>query len=316
MAVCKSLGYMNWCKGGFCLRNLRQGLLPFVEKEMLTFHKLLKTQLRHTHNQHVCTTTPKGFNSDCSTCDMWKNLIIRNHQNPRTIQWNNSRLPLLTENPWEVAKMFMPRGQKFKFEASEIDVAAILNLLANCKHFGKFMDRKNILEVIKVRNELMHSSDMEISQEQLSLFANKMLIFLHDLKDLPSVQKASEIIKKIQSGTLHLFMDRTSMDHVDGADTLLNIDMEQQDPDLEQLLLKERTMELFATMEEEGYKLTQQDSSALQLLLDIINSQEKLQTGLADEQAQLRILKTRFLDKGQDESADAVKTEPTYSSCR
>ncbi|XP_029970921.1 uncharacterized protein CXorf38 homolog [Salarias fasciatus] len=73
----------------------------------------------------------------------------------------------------------MPRGQ-FSKRADQCDTSALLNLICNCKGFW-FVDPKVVREVIRSRNELMHSSEFHMSDDWMRDFQSSLKCFVLQL---------------------------------------------------------------------------------------------------------------------------------------
>uniref|UniRef100_A0A672HYP3 Uncharacterized protein n=1 Tax=Salarias fasciatus TaxID=181472 RepID=A0A672HYP3_SALFA len=74
---------------------------------------------------------------------------------------------------------YMPRGQ-FSKRADQCDTSALLNLICNCKGFW-FVDPKVVREVIRSRNELMHSSEFHMSDDWMRDFQSSLKCFVLQL---------------------------------------------------------------------------------------------------------------------------------------
>ncbi|EPY73343.1 hypothetical protein CB1_013165002, partial [Camelus ferus] len=90
---------------------------------------------------------------------------------------------------------FMPRGLADKTGPEECDAVALLSLLNCCDHF--VVDRKKVTEVIKCRNEIMHSSEMKVSSMWLRDFQVKIQNFLNEFKNIPEIVAVYSRIEQI-----------------------------------------------------------------------------------------------------------------------
>ncbi|XP_014046992.2 uncharacterized protein CXorf38 homolog isoform X2 [Salmo salar] len=160
-------GYKNWLKAGYCLLKLREGLHPFTDTEMRSFHRNLVTRnpgLRRPCRSG-CRSKGNQLYSVCVVCAEWRTVILRHHTNPRgMVNWGNCRPPLWYQDHWELAKAYMPRGQAGVKGAALCDASALLNLLNFCSHFN-YVDQHCVREVIRCRNELMHSCEMRVCDQ-------------------------------------------------------------------------------------------------------------------------------------------------------
>ncbi|KAF4027181.1 hypothetical protein G4228_019495 [Cervus hanglu yarkandensis] len=149
--------YKNWVKAGHCLLLLRGCLQGFVGREVLAFHSRL-----------LAAAPGLGPRAACS--GGWR-------CSPRARQ------------------AFMPRGQADKTGPEECDAVALLNLINSCDHF--VVDRRKVTEVIKCRNEIMHSSEMKVSSVWLRDFQMKIQNFLNEFKNIPEIVAVYSQIEQI-----------------------------------------------------------------------------------------------------------------------
>ncbi|XP_047297827.1 uncharacterized protein CXorf38 isoform X5 [Homo sapiens] len=151
--------YKNWVKAGHCLLLLRSCLQGFVGREVLSFHRGLLAAAPGLGPRAVC----RG-GSRCS---------------PRARQ------------------AFMPRGLADKQGPEECDAVALLSLINSCDHF--VVDRKKVTEVIKCRNEIMHSSEMKVSSTWLRDFQMKIQNFLNEFKNIPEIVAVYSRIEQLSN---------------------------------------------------------------------------------------------------------------------
>ncbi|TKC48531.1 hypothetical protein EI555_009027 [Monodon monoceros] len=149
--------YKNWVKAGHCLLLLRGCLQGFVGREVLAFHRSLLAAAPGLGPLATCRS-----GSRCS---------------PRARQ------------------AFMPRGLADKTGPEECDAVALLSLINSCDHFE--VDRKKVTEVIKCRNEIMHSSEMKVSSVWLRDFQIKIQNFLNEFKNIPEIVAVYSRIEQI-----------------------------------------------------------------------------------------------------------------------
>ncbi|XP_038658048.1 uncharacterized protein CXorf38-like isoform X3 [Scyliorhinus canicula] len=143
-------GYKNWIKAGFCLQKIRDCLLRFVNTEMEKFHQfLLRTNsvLQRESCKYFCRPAGTNFQRACSLCEEWKRELLNHHTNQNNvIYWGNCSPPLWPKYAWEVAKVYMPRGQANRQGPEKCDVAALLNLINSCDQFD-FVERQKVIEI-------------------------------------------------------------------------------------------------------------------------------------------------------------------------
>ncbi|XP_033119792.1 uncharacterized protein LOC117119091 [Anneissia japonica] len=156
--------YKNWMKSGQALKILNDSLQLIAEQKMTTFHEMLK---RKNGSLQKCTTckSKKGPADTCGTCQQWKKDIFDKHSNQKMTYWANLDTKLWPEDKWEVAKTYMPRGQTPG--EYDPDVSGVLNLMKTCKIFQPDVNKKRIEKVLQVRNDIMHSADFKVSDDDL-----------------------------------------------------------------------------------------------------------------------------------------------------
>ncbi|KAB5523381.1 hypothetical protein PHYPO_G00151900 [Pangasianodon hypophthalmus] len=212
-------GYKNWLKAGYCLLKVKDGLCGFADSEMRYFHNTVINNNFVLQRGQRCRSScrPRGnqFESACPVCNEWKREILRHHTKPSgVINWGNCRPWLWPTEHWELAKAFMPRGLSDLSKADQCDAAALLNLFHFCDHFS-FINPTLITEVIRCRNELMHSCEMQVSNEWMTRFQKSLEHLLLTLRHVPEVAAAGQQIQEMLSVDLSLHIP--GVDSVDGA---------------------------------------------------------------------------------------------------
>ncbi|XP_048397345.1 uncharacterized protein CXorf38-like isoform X5 [Stegostoma tigrinum] len=145
-------GYKNWIKAGLCLQKTRNCLIGFVISEMEKFHQFLlhaNSLLWRKICRNSCRPQGTEFQGACDLCEEWKTEILKHHTNQNNVlYWGNCFPPLWPKQAWEVAKVYMPRGQANTLGPEKCDVAALLNLIISCDWFD-FIERQKVIEVMK-----------------------------------------------------------------------------------------------------------------------------------------------------------------------
>ncbi|KAK7945086.1 hypothetical protein WMY93_000814 [Mugilogobius chulae] len=212
--------YTNWIKAGQCLCLLAQSLQSSIEDEMRQFHAHLLSQntlLRGPCENH-CRPDGNKLLGTCRFCSEWKRTIQKHHRQPQnTINWDNCSPVFWRTDHWEVAKAFMPRGQRGKVrENDQFDASALLNLINSCDWFH-CVDPKPVREVIRCRNELMHSSDFLVSDHWLKNFDSALRNFMQHFKSVASLTTAERQIKQMLRADLSVHingLDQTDLDDI------------------------------------------------------------------------------------------------------
>ncbi|KAM4044518.1 uncharacterized protein CXorf38 homolog isoform 2-T2 [Anomaloglossus baeobatrachus] len=252
--------------------------------EIQTFHQQQKTRIIEPKQR--CRYRAKGqqFEAGCPVCAQWKKIILAHHNNRNgEIHWGNSDPSLWSTNYWEVAKVYMPRGQTNLTGPQECDAAALLNLINNCDHF-RVSNISRVREVIKCRNELMHSSDMKVSSSWLKTFGQKMHNLIAEFTHVPGLVWEGERMQKVLLSDWNV-KDSDIME-VDGVHlTAQSIDTSLQGPSIislspktvEILMIQEMIQELYLELEEHG-PLTNKDLDKVKNMKNFLSQNEDLKS--------------------------------------
>lgn len=276
------VGYKNWLKAGYCLMKLKDGLQGFVNNEMKLFHGSVIDNNAILRRGQMCRNNcrAKGnqLHSLCSLCSEWRKEILKHHTNPSAVvNWGNCKPWLWSAEHWELAKAFMPRGQVDVTRAEQCDAAALLNLLNFCDHFS-YIDQKLVREVIRCRNELMHSCEMRVSSQWMKHYQRSLEHLLKPLQHVPDVAATRQHIEETLSidWSVHV----PGVDRVDGSEAK-EIELESIS-EWEAELLRERLHELLACADQEEM-LSPEDQQALHSLDDFLQNQEDLKELFKEE---------------------------------
>ncbi|XP_072901652.1 uncharacterized protein CXorf38-like isoform X2 [Hemitrygon akajei] len=191
-------------------------------------------------------------------------------------------------------KVYMPRGQANRRGPENCDAAALLNLLIFCDHFH--FERRKVIEVIKCRNDLMHSIEMSVSAEWFENYKRKILVLLKEFESIPEATAANKMISEVTSSDWKVKM--TVTDAVDatvrftdeeiGVGEICNIELD---------LIKEWAEELSFALEEQ--EPLQQHLNSLNRFKEFLKQNKELESELHEELQQLFILEKR-LNNGKD----------------
>ncbi|KAJ8011730.1 hypothetical protein DPEC_G00061290 [Dallia pectoralis] len=284
-------GYKNWLKAGYCLLRLRDGLHAFTNSEMRLFHKNLVTRNPGLLRSCKSGCRPKGnqLYSLCVVCAEWRTEILRHHAHPGgTVNWGNCRPPLWKEDHWELAKAYMPRGQAGVNGAELCDASALLNLINYCSHFS-YIDQCCVREVIRCRNELMHSCEMRVCDQWMTRYQAGIQRLLLQFPHLPEVAAAGQQIREMLAVDLSVL--------VPGVDRLDGSVWEGVGPESisqwENELLKERLQELCDT--------ARQDTEELLRLRDFILANKDLSDQFSTELLTIESLEAQRMGKRETE---------------
>ncbi|XP_078265332.1 uncharacterized protein CXorf38-like isoform X1 [Rhinoraja longicauda] len=282
-------GYKNWIKAGLCLLKIRDCLLGFVSTEIVKFHGFLSHNnsiLQRKRCTNSCRSQGTKFHVACFVCSEWKKEILNHHTNQNsTIYWGNCSPSLWPTKPWEVAKVYMPRGQANR-QPEKVDVAALLNLFIFCDHFH--FERQKVIEVIKCRNELMHSVEMSVSLEWMKNYRQKIFALLQEFQQIPKVEATNKMIQEIISADWNVCMTET--DTMDAsAEFAVEINVEEISR-FEFDVIKEWIEELGLALEEQ--EPSPQHLNSLNTLTEFFQQNKELESVFRKELQQLFILRS------------------------
>ncbi|XP_060900089.1 uncharacterized protein CXorf38 homolog [Labrus mixtus] len=210
--------YKNWLKAGRCLLILKEGLHPFITHHMRAFHGHLLNQ--NTRLRRPCATSackPRGnkLSSVCRSCSEWQTEILKHHkQRDVTVNWDNCLPPHWRTDHWELAKAYMPRGQGKVKGADQCDASALLNLINYCDHFQS-VDHKCVREVIRHRNELMHSCELGVKDEWMRHYQTALRNLLLQFRHVPQMATAGRHIEEMLTVDLSIWV--SGLDCLDSA---------------------------------------------------------------------------------------------------
>ncbi|XP_059200932.1 uncharacterized protein CXorf38 homolog isoform X1 [Centropristis striata] len=252
--------YTNWLKAGRCLLILKDGLHPFITHHMKVFHSDLLNQ--NPLLQKPCETSycrPRGNKllSACRVCSEWQRVILKHRRQPdTTVNWDNCVPPNWRTDHWELAKAYMPRGQAKVKGADKCDASALLNLINYCDCF-RSVDPKIVREVIHLRNELMHSSELRVNDQWMRHYNTTMKKFVRQFSHLPDMASVGQQIDKML--TIDLSICVSGLDRMDSADPdgIESDSVSQWEPSADLIsqweaeLLKESLQELLAAEDDD-----------------------------------------------------------------
>ena len=178
--------YLNWIKLGQALILVGDGLRPFCKRVIHEFHDSLKETLgdrlctARCHAKDIKERTSDGAtnNVKCTAeesnegtadahekhntgakarryihctdgiCDKWLDGIYDGLCGEPYI-WNNTDVKMWPKQPWQLAKIFMGKGQQpSSHDPAKTDSLGLLQLIKNCKLFSDCVDRQAAAKVI------------------------------------------------------------------------------------------------------------------------------------------------------------------------
>ncbi|XP_019614923.1 PREDICTED: uncharacterized protein LOC109462772 [Branchiostoma belcheri] len=294
-------GYKNWLRVGIALQVTRDGLVHVALQAANKLHAELKAKLGDGVENCSCNTK-KG--QECEDCAPWREELKRNYYigEASRIGWSNCTPSKWSKEPWEVAKVFMPKDPTADNTGPEkSDPAALLNFLIHCTYCKKYVSVKPSQKVIEVRNKAMHSKDLTFDRQTFNEYMDKMDRLLRLVKDPLTLaaditaKKAADEILKIKKGEFHIGPNK---DCLDAEIRVLREFMGEQ----EQLLqLHEEQLEDHGTRLDTLEKSIPPVEEVLQTLLegpilDIVNNNPDLQH-LKDQAMALSTIAQQLQDR-------------------
>ncbi|XP_060561469.1 uncharacterized protein LOC132721222 [Ruditapes philippinarum] len=234
----KNKKYRQWVKAGLGLGYLKEGLAPFCDDIGRQQHNYIINQIQQTKTPQpnvpcgVCQITTlqpdhvrvsKGIcplkqdKCNCcfpnnkkpcpnNVCGAIYDSIIQNHASiPPAPFWKNSDVQQWSTDLWSISKCFINApGYKDKPSAVDTDCTGLLHVIINNtyfhSHIGCNITGPNNLfsKVRQYRNEIFHSSNMELEESKANCYIDDMIAVLQDGKELVHRQDAQQAVVKLQ----------------------------------------------------------------------------------------------------------------------
>ncbi|XP_064430006.1 uncharacterized protein CXorf38 homolog isoform X3 [Mirounga angustirostris] len=197
----------------------------------------------------------------------------------------------------------MPRGLADKTSPEECDAVALLSLISSCDHFT--VDRKKVTEVIKCRNEIMHSSEMKVSSLWLRDFQMKIQNFLNEFKNIPEIVATYTRIEQLLTSDWAVHIP--AEDQRDGCEYETGVYLsESQVNEIEMELLKEKLQEIYLQAQEQDV-LPEEILNQLQVVKEFLRSNKDLRNGLTED---LQKLDSLHLQQQKPDSEEPGAQKP------
>ncbi|ELK07138.1 hypothetical protein PAL_GLEAN10005754 [Pteropus alecto] len=178
---------------------------------------------------------------------------------------------------------FMPRGLADKTGPEECDAVALLSLINSCDHF--LVDRKKVTELIKCRNEIMHSSEMKVSSMWLRDFQRKIQNFLNEFKNIPEIVTVYSRVEELLTSDWAVHIPEE--DQRDGCEYEAGVYLSQsQVNEIEMELLKEKLQEIYLQATEQEV-LPEEIANRLEVVKEFLRNNEDLRNGLTEDMQKL-----------------------------
>ncbi|KAL3857956.1 hypothetical protein ACJMK2_012580 [Sinanodonta woodiana] len=156
--------YKNWLKCSLSLNIMKKALHDYTDNEVKKLHcditqKVSSIPCASSTGNHCgscssknirLTGNPRKWFITCKNniCDKWLQQILAVHDNPHnlSINWTNADISKWPIDRYQVAKIFMPKGQdKTVKMPDDLDAPAILSLFKYCNWFRKDLPNTQII---------------------------------------------------------------------------------------------------------------------------------------------------------------------------
>ncbi|XP_052595400.1 uncharacterized protein CXorf38 homolog isoform X2 [Peromyscus californicus insignis] len=197
----------------------------------------------------------------------------------------------------------MPRGLADKRGPEECDAVALLSLINSCDHF--MVDRKKVTELIRCRNEIMHSSEMKVSSTWLRDFQIKIQNFLNEFKNIPEIVAVYSRIEQLLTSDWAVHIPEE--DERDGCEFETGSYLSaSQIHEIETELLKEKLQEMYLQAAAEEV-LPEEISNQLDVVKAFLRNNTDLRNDLTEDVQKLDSL---HLQHQKQTSKDAERQPP------
>ncbi|XP_060567381.1 uncharacterized protein LOC132726128 [Ruditapes philippinarum] len=209
----------DWLKGVMGLGIVKDALIPTLKT-----HYLQKAKEWNTDDDHLKHLLDLGAANEvkqvkreestwyvnCSECRSILKMIEMTHSRPARLMWMNNQRDDSCPSEYRLAKIFMPGGNKMTKDYSDLDALVILEILKNNTRFGHM--KNEILNLIVIRNRLMHSNDNCISADELKAAFTTMKKLLQDdiFKNLEECTTAVKELDKLKKENIIYEIDESN----------------------------------------------------------------------------------------------------------
>lgn len=262
--------YQNWLAVGHALSLMLDGLRPYIEREMKTFHQALLANLA-AQPPCACVHPTKH------TC-AWCAQLARCHVGGRP-KWHQSDRAAWTDphrGYWEVAKLFMAElgGSKAAVvDASTTDCTGLINLMFWCVHFR--VQNHLIAAVRETRNTKWgHAPRQELTDAEK---ANALLAIKDLLQDPEFVADSGSKSALAEICLMEKAFDAQSVERKVLADFQVAMQYELGDIRLEMRTFKGNCRSAGNKIEKKLFSLEKRQASLGKLLQDTNERMEEME---------------------------------------
>ncbi|XP_060562080.1 uncharacterized protein LOC132721728, partial [Ruditapes philippinarum] len=229
-------GVKNYLYAMILLQQAHDVLVPFCGEIIKHQHQTLLQTVQQEHNIAIMTCSvceiqtlspyhvrtaknycPLGYHRcnclksketyECPTkvCGTMYDEIIKLHIK-RSPSMMNLDISKLYEDPWEIAKCFIPYSCNLD-SLQDTDLSGILYIIINNKSFNDRVTTMDLFNELRVlRNNLMHSSSMLLGDSEFAFYENCVMNLLNipELKNRPETHKALKSYEEVSIKLLFL----------------------------------------------------------------------------------------------------------------
>ncbi|XP_053405609.1 uncharacterized protein LOC123564723 [Mercenaria mercenaria] len=226
--------FRHWAKAMLGIKYLKEGIAPFCDDVARQQHEVILDNIRQSKNLQSVTCAQCALNTlkpdhvksgkkQCplgqANCNCWYekdkwaccgnvcgaiyDTIITYHANkPPAPYWKNTNSHMWTRDPWSIAKCFINSpGYDQASSAADTDCMGLLHVIINNKYFHNHVGSNMANAFSKVRqdrNEIFHSSTMELEEAEANAYIDDMIAALQDGEELKNRQDAQDAVNKLE----------------------------------------------------------------------------------------------------------------------
>ncbi|XP_028397057.1 uncharacterized protein LOC114520907 [Dendronephthya gigantea] len=199
----------NWLTVGEIIRLIKEPVALYTSNIIEKWHAKLCGSLPGKCSNPGDCVRKKKCNDLCLSCKGWYDKLVKSHGNKdkRQIKWReNCDTSKWPNDPWEVAKFFMPALGNNKItvkNADSTDLSSLLNVLAWMENAAFAPDRRVDLNLVtqlrsEVRNRWAHAPDQELADATLKDAFDIAKNFVRDLDRVFSCDELKKCIEDIE----------------------------------------------------------------------------------------------------------------------
>lgn len=191
----------DWFTLNVALREATKALAISLHHKISVIHKNVKTSCRGLGEcNENCSATKTNSTQWCRPCSLWQNEILSlcEPAYQHKITWERYHSAQWPSNPYEFARVFIPRAHRFYYKSNEFheDIRYTLSFIENCVEFE--VPRETIQKAWVVRNSFKRKGKMRVRKNYL----HDAMTVLLALLESPSISDHGAItpaVKKLRA---------------------------------------------------------------------------------------------------------------------